>query len=329
MKTQAKPSARQVAVTTVTLSFLAAACGGMGKNSSSNPSGVRISGLISSVTGGCPNMRFKLGSKGVVTNPNSAFPDGNCSDLRNGTAIEVEGGWQSDGSVLARKVRHQPGPRQVHLVGGVSALRGSCPDLRFLLRAEHIVTNANTRFDGVACSSIRNGLLITVRGVRQADGTVLVREVEPEVEAEEIEILGTLTALDGSCPNVTFSLGSELIATSADTRFKKLPCGGLRNGQFVQVEGFRQADGRILAREVEPEIEVREVEIRDVIRNLDGSCPHLTFFLGNSRIVTDAHTRFKEVACSGLSNGRLVEVEGIRQADGSILANEIEPRETE
>jgi hypothetical protein len=41
-------------------------------------------------------------------------------------------------------------------------------------------------------------------------------------------------------------------------------------------------------------------------------------------VVTDAATRFDAVDCQGLKNGMKVEVEGVVQANGVVVALEIE-----
>jgi hypothetical protein len=124
---------------------------------------------------------------------------------------------------------------------------------------------------------------------------------------------------------VVFSLGSDVFATNGSTRFRALPCNALSEGRFVEAKGVRQSDGRILAEEVQPEDELEgvEVEVRGVIRSLSGSCPGLTFFIGERRIATNVGTRFERVACTGLSAGIRVEAKGIAQADGSVLATRV------
>jgi hypothetical protein len=190
---------------------------------------------------------------------------------------------------------------------------------------QRVITDASTRFKDRECSGIRNSQSIEVHGIRQANGDILARDVEPNIEPERIEVLGTLRNLGGSCPNVVFSIGSDAIATNGDTRFRTLPCNALREGRFVEAKGVRQPDGRILAKEVQTEDEVDplEVEVRGVIGNLSGACPSLTFFIGERRIATNVGTRFERVACPSVSTGIRVEAKGIAQADRSVLATRV------
>ncbi len=304
------------------LSLAISGCGGQPQQTGSHLAGVRISGPMNELAGRCPDTSFKVGSKRVQTDASSAFVDRTCSDLRNGAAVEVDGGWNSDGSVVARRVRRQQEPPESEVRGAISGLAGACPNLSFAVGIEPVVTDASTRFKDRECSGIRNSQSIEVHGIHQTNGSILARDVEPNIERERIEVLGTLRNLGGSCPNVVFSIGSDVIATNGDTRFRSLSCNALSEGRFVEAKGVRQPDGRILAEEVQPEDEVDplEVEVRGAIRSLSGSCPSLTFFIGERRIATNVGTRFERVACTGLSTGIRVEAKGIAQADRSVLA---------
>ncbi len=296
-------------------------CGSQPQQTGSNLVGVRISGQVNQLAGSCPSTSFKVGSKRVSTDPSSAFVDRSCSDLRNGVDIEVEGEWSSDGSVIAQRVRGQQASSESEIRGAISGLTGTCPNLSFSVGTQAVITDASTRFKDRDCSGIRNGQPIEVHGIRQADGRVLARDLEPNTESERIEVLGTLRSLGGSCPSVVFSIGSDVIATNGDTRFKT-PCNTLSEGRFVEAKGVRQPDGRILAQEVETEDELKgvEVEVRGTVQSVTGSCPSLTFFVADRRIVTNIDSRFERMTCTDLRSGIKVEAKGIAQADGSVLA---------
>ncbi len=303
------------------LSLAILGCGGQPQQTGSNLVGVRISGQINQLAGSCPNTNFKLGSKRVGTDGSSAFVDRSCSDLRNGGSVEVEGGWSPDGSLIAQRVRGQREPPECEIRGAISGLIGACPNLNFSVGTQGVITDAGTHFKDRECSGIRNGQSVEVHGIRQVDGRVLARDVEPNIESERIEVLGTLAGLGGSCPSVVFSIGNDVIATNGDTRFKT-PCNALSEGRFVEAEGVRQPDDRILAQEVETEDELEgvEVEVRGTIQSVNGSCPSLTFFVADRRIVTNIDSHFERMTCTDLRSGIKVEAKGIAQADRSVLA---------
>jgi len=322
MHTQTNFLAPYLGTASLMLSLAISGCGGQPQQTGSNLVGVRISGQINQLAGNCPSTSFKVGSKRVSTDASSAFVDRSCSDLRNGAAIQVEGGWSSDGSVMAQRVRGQQEPPESEIRGAISGLTGACPNLSFSVGTQGVITDASTRFKDRDCSGIRNGQSVELHGIRQVDGRVLARDVEPNIEAERIEVLGTLRNLGGTCPSVVFSIGSDVIATNGDTRFKTLPCNALSEGRFVEAKGVRQPDGRILAQEVETEDELEgvEVEVRGTIQSVNGSCPSLTFFVGERQIVTNVASRFERMTCADLRSDIKVEVKGIAQADRSVLA---------
>ncbi len=327
MHSEPKVSISWLGAAALTLALVVCACGGQGSGSSSTTTGVRISGQTTQLAGSCPDMSFKLGSKRIATDSRSAFLDSDCSELREGAELETEGQWRDDGSLLARRVRPQRQPPEVELRGAIAQLTGSCPNVSFAVGTERLVTDTNTRFKDVSCGSIRNGQSVEVHGTRRADASILARDMEPSVEPEHIDVLGALRNLGGSCPSLSFSLGSDVIVTSAATQFKTLPCSALSEGRFVEAEGTRQPDGRILAEKVAAEDAAEaEVEFTGSLSGLAGTCPNLTFSVRSQSVRTNGSTRFENIACTGLRNGVAIEVKGVAQPDRSVLAARIKPQ---
>jgi hypothetical protein len=186
-------------------------------------------------------------------------------------------------------------------------------------------------------ADIQVGDHVQARGTM--DGTTLVA-TEIKVEdtgndndgnENEAELRGTVSAFSGAatCPAATFTIGTTKVTTSATTVFDDVSCATLANGAIVEVDGTTQADGSILATKVEGEAGPDEVE--GMIFALAGtaSCPALTFKVGSTlatatTVNTNASTTFNGVACTALADGARVEVEGTKQADGSITAASIE-----
>jgi hypothetical protein len=140
--------------------------------------------------------------------------------------------------------------------GGVRALGGSCPALSFTLNGTMVRTDASTSFDDISCSQIRNGTEVEVKGMRQPDGSLLAVRVEAEDDDEddedddEFEVRGTVAGLTGTCPNLRFTVNGSTIVTNGGTKFDG-GCSRIQNGRRVEVEGVRQSNGEVLAREVE------------------------------------------------------------------------------
>jgi hypothetical protein len=64
-------------------------------------------------------------------------------------------------------------------------------------------------------------------------------------------------------------------------------------------------------------------EVSGTVSALSGTCPSLTFTVRSTKVMTNASTQFKGVACSALANGSSVDVEGTRQTNGSVLATHV------
>ena len=67
----------------------------------------------------------------------------------------------------------------------------------------------------------------------------------------ETEVSGTVSVRAGTCPALTFTVGSTKVSTSASTKFENTTCSTLANGDKVQVQGTKQTDGSVSASQVE------------------------------------------------------------------------------
>jgi hypothetical protein len=170
------------------------------------------------------------------------------------------------------------------------------------------------------------------------EGTVLVAtEIKVQDtgrdndDIDEVEIKGAIAGLSPTtaCPVITFTIGTTTVKTSAATVFDDAPCGALANNVLVEVKGIRQADGSVLATAIDAEAGPDEVEGTVFEFSGAGSCPTASFRVGPTptlatKVTTTASTTFSGVTCAALANGVRIEVEGTRQADGSITAASVE-----
>ena len=94
--------------------------------------------------------------------------------------VHVVGVRNSDGSLDARKIEindDAPGG-EFEIEGSVGGLKGTCPVVTFGVNGFSIVTTASTTFEGAACTALKSGDKVTVKGLRQADGTVTATSVK-------------------------------------------------------------------------------------------------------------------------------------------------------
>jgi hypothetical protein len=74
---------------------------------------------------------------------------------------------------------------------------------------------------------------------------------EDDEDDDDNELEGSVSNLSGTCPAITFTVRATAVTTNSATRFEDGPCARIANGERVEVEGTRQADGSILATRVE------------------------------------------------------------------------------
>jgi hypothetical protein len=142
---------------------------------------------------------------------------------------------------------------------------------------------------------------------------------------ERVELQGVVTAHAGSCPALTFTVQGFAVYTSRETEFRKGPCKEVTNGAVVTVSGRRMSDGRVRGDTVElRSIPGERVDIEGRVESLAGACPTVTFRVRGFTVYTSAATKFSDGRCQDVKNGRSVEVKGRTQADGRVLAEEVE-----
>ena len=146
-------------------------------------------------------------------------------------------------------------------------------------------------------------------------------------EADDTEVSGTIVAKPvGTCPAVSFTVGTKKVTTNASTRYDKVTCATLAAGDSVSIEGATQKDGSILASEIEKEGGSGgggKTEVSGTLSGLGGACPARTFTVSGTKVTTNGSTQYDGISCATLANGTKVDVEGTKQPDGSVVATEV------
>ncbi len=241
--------------------------------------------------------------------------------LEIGDLVKVEGFPQADGSILAREIKlaedtegeHENHGMEVEFEGTLNAKDG----MTWTVDTTTVIISTTTEVKGM----LEVGDLVKVEGYKQADGSVLAKEIKPADESEnehknhgsEVELEGTLNAIDGS----TWTVDTTTVIISTTTELK----GNLEVGVHVKVEGYKQADGSILAKEIKAsgpkdgEHEKEGVKVEGELTAMNGS----VWTVGGTTVMVDAKTQIK----GDPQVGDMVEVAGQYLADGTIVANHI------
>jgi hypothetical protein len=150
-------------------------------------------------------------------------------------------------------------------------------------------------------------------------------------------ISGLTPSATGCTPTFTISTTpATTVMTTATTTYDDVTCAALANGNLVEVTGAKRADGVFIATKVE--LQSGPDEVKGIVSELTGtaSCATpamaaLTFKVGPALTATTVKTTPTTTftgpvgfSCATLANGANVEVEGTKQADGSITAVSVE-----
>jgi hypothetical protein len=161
--------------------------------------------------------------------------------------------------------------------GTLSNLSGSASAFSFVVGGKTVHGDAQTSFFGDgnrqdSFATLRNGARVEVKGAMR-DGLVYAQRIhvnggdsgidddddgeEPDSDTDddsdhagEVEAAGSISALTGTCPAISFQLNAKAVTTNASTEFKGAACSTLKNGDRVKVEGTKQSSGAILAKQV-------------------------------------------------------------------------------
>ncbi|MCH7655091.1 MAG: hypothetical protein IIC95_03780 [Chloroflexi bacterium] len=240
-----------------------------------------------------------------------------------GQRVKVKAFLQEDGSLLAREIENKGGAgdpgdddeeREVKLEG---TFQGVDDDGNWIVNGIKIAVSALTKLEGTPAV----GQEVEVKAIRQEDGTLLATKVEGEGAdgkrpRSETKIRGIIEEItDGFVV-----IDGLTVALAALTELE----GDLSVGSFAKVKAFLQADGSLIAREVEgkgpdaaeDEDERNEVEIEGVI---DAVNPDGSIVVNGVTVTISALTEIK----GSLVAGATVKVEGFMAEDGSVLASEV------
>jgi len=325
------------------LVLLAAACG-----SASDPDsmpaangGAVVQGTV--MGSGTQNMRVAVPASSAATTTDTAggFV---LTDVPKGAAVlQFSGGGQNailataavvpgefrrlTVSISGTRVTEHSEQTETEFEGTVDAIDGMV--LTVAGRKVSVTDATKIRKDDAAATfaDLVLGTPVEVEGTLNADGTVTASEIsiEDRNDAERTAFVGTLTQIAGNTLTVsgmTVNVGSATVIVKGDTT---LTLADLKPGDHLLVRGTVQADKsinatriRVLQREGEPE----EMHVAGKVTALSTD----NFRIGDTVITVDAKTEFEGNGLHSLADlkvGDFVFAEVMKQADGSLLAEEV------
>lgn len=223
-----------------------------------------------------------------------------------------------------RPVTPAPTPAPSGSKSAIGVVGGQPGALTFNSKDATITGSVTQNGDPAQPSDVQPGDVIVATVVSDDDRRITLTGVEVKYEAK-----GALSRVDAA--SGTLELFSQVIVTDALTRITEenrddsqssLTLADLATGDYVEVSGQRQADGRILATRVERKLiqagdsDFNESELRGPVANLDAGSR--TFQIGSQRV------DYAQARVEGrLANGAQVEVEGVLNGT-TLTAREVE-----
>jgi Domain of unknown function (DUF5666) len=137
--------------------------------------------------------------------------------------------------------------------GAITAINATAQTL--VVSGTTVIVPAGARLDDgqggtVAFSALQVGWHVTIRATRVGSVITASEIVVDERVAPTVEIEGRVSALNGTCPALTFMIDSITISTSASTTFSGGTCAQLANGALVTVDGNGQPNASVTATRV-------------------------------------------------------------------------------
>src|SRR5712672_1185888 len=324
------------------LVLLAAACGSASDPDSmpaANGGGV-MQGTV--MGGGSQNMRVAVPSSSAATTTDTAGGFLLTGVPKGAAALQFSGGGQSATLATAAMVPGEFRRMTVSISGGSVTEHNEQTETEFEGTVDAIdgtvLTVAGRKVTVTDATKIRKddaaatfadlvlGTPVEVEGTLNADGSVTASEIEIEGknEAERAAFVGTLTQIAGNTltvDGVTVNVGSATTIVKGDTT---LTLADLKVGDRLLVRGAVQADRSVNAtriRVLPREDEAEEMHVSGQVTAVGAN----SFTIGDSVIAVDARTEFEDglQSLADLKVGDFVLAEVVRQADGSLLAEEV------
>jgi hypothetical protein len=246
---------------------------------------------------------------------------GTQSDLKVGHVVVVHGTMDDDGTnAVADTVSFGD-----LVEGPISSIDSTAGTITVL--GQLIIIDASTSFDDDISPASIDGLnvndTVEVSGFFLADGSVSATRIERKPAGTELEITGHINNLSGT----TFKINDLTVDFSAAT-LDDFPTGLPENGQLVEVKGNNLGGaGELIATRVEFKGDDLDADDGDQIE-IEGFITRFVsatdFDVEGIPVTTNESTVFENGESGDLALNRKVEVEGLIDADGVVVASKVE-----
>jgi hypothetical protein len=318
---------------TITVS-LTASSASIESDRRSSGGGEELEGRVESLPPTTPDLTLVVAGRRVVTDANTRFflrgAPASFDALEIGQRVHVKG-QPGAGTLLATSVDIQNTnvDLPVNLNGVMSAFTGTADAFTFEVNGRTVQGDVMTEFFGNSSfDDLADGRTVEVK-CAQHDGFVYAARIHvSRDDASETTLTGIISAIGGTAPALTLSIGVQTVKTTASTEVRRKgdvqTLAALQVGMTVEVSGWLQTDGTITAKKIgiAQDAADGQFEMTGVLAGRSGTCPTIAFSVSGYAIATNALTEFTP-ACGVLTNGTPVKVIGLVQLNGTVLATKV------
>jgi len=206
--------------------------------------------------------------------------------------------------------------------GTISLVSGTCPALVVTISGIPVTVNAATVFPaGQSCGQLAVTQQVEVRGTLTVTAgalSVVARSIEIE-DGSEGEGEGRVTAVTGTCPDLTITVDGITVKLDSLTRYtpadRGASCALIKVGTKVRVKAVPAPGGGFRARTVHIKGQRTFGEGESRITSVTGACPDLTIYFGQTGVTLNAATVYDGGTCGDLAPGVRVQAKGFRDDD--------------
>lgn len=245
------------------------------------------------------------------------------ADLEVGQVVVVSA-TDDNGSLSAERVVYDE-----NVEGPIESIDLSGSTLVVL--GQTVVVNGGTSFDddvpGRAIEGLAAGDFIEVSGYVDSSGRIVATRIELEDGSDDLEVTGLVSNLDAAA--FTFEI-NDLVVDYSQATLEDFDGGAISEGDLVEAEGDQLGgNGELIALRVERKGGVfdddldddAEVEIEGLVTRFVSATD---FDVSGVPVTTTSGTEFENGTAADLALDVLVEVEGAFDANGVLVADEVD-----
>lgn len=139
------------------------------------------------------------------------------------------------------------------------------------------------------------------------------------VRVLDFAVAGTVSALGGLCPDLTFTVDTQPVVTTVTTEFARGDCSKVADDLQVEVQGTLDLGVltalKVVLPKAAPPKPVKNVRLKGVISLTGNACPTKSFTVAGQEVRTTSSTLYTGSGkCAAIANLKTVDVTGVQES---------------